>query len=154
ASLRHNGVPIWLNATLRELTMSAGRVSGAVVTLDGKARRVSARRGVVLATGGFGGSVEQLNEVVRPPLAHAVAFPGATGDGVRIAQAVGAALETDHAAPAFWTPVSETGWLDGGCGVFPHLSLDRAKPGLIAVNAAGRRFVDEALSYHEFVNGM
>ena len=34
---------------------------------------------------------------------------------------------------------------DGSEGLYPHLSLDRAKPGLIAVNAAGRRFVNEAL---------
>jgi len=94
-----------------------------------------------------------LNDYVRP-LAHAVAFAGAEGDGARIARTIGAAMEEDHAAPAFWAPVSETGWLDGGRGVFPHLSLDRAKPGLIAVNATGRRFVDEALSYHEFVAGM
>jgi len=42
---------------------------------------VIARRAVVLATGGFGGSVERLNEYVRPPLKHAVAFaaPGARG---------------------------------------------------------------------------
>jgi succinate dehydrogenase/fumarate reductase flavoprotein subunit len=154
ASLRRNGVPIWANAKLQELTVANGRVTGAVIAVDGKLRRVNVRRGVVLATGGFGGSVERLNDHVRPPLAHAVAFAGAAGDGARVAQTVGAALETDHAAPAFWTPVSETPWLDGGCGVFPHLSLDRAKPGLIAVNAAGRRFVDEAFSYHEFVNGM
>ena len=64
------------------------------------------------------------------------------------------AVEDDHAQPAFWTPVSETGWLAGGRGAYPHLALDRAKPGLIAVNAAGRRFVDEAVSYHEFVVGM
>jgi succinate dehydrogenase/fumarate reductase flavoprotein subunit len=50
--------------------------------------------------------------------------------------------------------VSETGWLAGGRGAYPHLALDRAKPGLIAVNSAGRRFVDEAVSYHEFVVGM
>jgi succinate dehydrogenase/fumarate reductase flavoprotein subunit len=73
---------------------------------------------------------------------------------MRIARAAGAAVEDDHAAPAFWSPVSETGWFEGGRGVYPHLSLDRAKPGLIAVNAAGRRFVDEAVSYHEFVAGM
>src|SRR5262249_60110709 len=60
----------------------------------------------------------------------------------------------EHGSAAFWTPVSATAWLDGGCGAFPHLSLDRAKPGLVAVNAAGRRFVDEAVSYHEFVIGM
>jgi len=153
-SLRRNGVPVWLNASLQELTVAAGRVSGAVLLVDGNPRRVTVRRGVVLATGGFGGSVDRLNDYVRPPLAHAVAFAGAAGDGIRMARAVGASIEKDHASPAFWTPVSATAWLDGGCGAFPHLSLDRAKPGLVAVNAAGRRFVDEALSYHEFVIGM
>ena len=153
-SLRRNRVPIWLNASLRELTVSAGRVRGAVIAVHGQPRQVNARCAVVLATGGFGGSVERLNDHVTPPLAHAVAFAGAEGDGARIARAAGASVEEDHACPAFWTPVSDTGWLDGGCGAFPHLSLDRAKPGLIAVNAAGRRFVDEAVSYHEFVRGM
>jgi succinate dehydrogenase/fumarate reductase flavoprotein subunit len=153
-SLRRNGVPVWLNASLQELTVAAGRVCGAVLMVNGNPRRVTARRGIVLATGGFGGSVERLNDYVRPPLVHAVAFAGAAGDGIRLARTLGALLEKDHASPAFWTPVSETGWLDGGCGAFPHLSLDRAKPGLVAVNAAGRRFVDEAVSYHEFVIGM
>ena len=153
-SLRRNGVPIWLNASLQELTVTSGRVCGAVLLVKGNPRRITVRRGIVLATGGFGGSIDRLNEHVRPRLAHAVAFAGATGDGIRIARAVGASVEEDHASPAFWTPVSETGWLDGGCGAFPHLSLDRAKPGLVAVNAAGRRFVDEAVSYHEFVIGM
>lgn len=153
-SLRRNNVPVWLDAPLHELTMSGGRVTGAIISVAGARRRVSARRGVVLATGGFGGSVERLNDYVRPPLSHAVAFAGAQGDGMRVARAVGAAVEDDHVSPAFWTPVSETAWMKGGRGAYPHLSLDRAKPGLIAVNAAGRRFVDEAVSYHDFVLGM
>jgi glycine/D-amino acid oxidase-like deaminating enzyme len=153
-SLRRSGVPIWLNAPLQELTCVEDRISGALVSHCGKPQRVIARGGVVLATGGFGGNVERLNEHVRTPLAHVVAYGGAAGDGMRIARAVGAAVEDDHAEPAFWSPVSLTPWLAGGRGAFPHLSLDRAKPGLIAVNAAGRRFVNEALSYHEFVIGM
>jgi succinate dehydrogenase/fumarate reductase flavoprotein subunit len=153
-SLRQGGVPIWRNASLQELTLAADRICGAVLAVEGELRRVSVRRGVVLATGGFGGSVDRLNDYVRPPLAHAVAFAGAAGDGMRIARAIGASVEEDHASPAFWTPVSKTSWLADGCGAFPHLSLDRAKPGLVAVNAAGRRFVDEAVSYHEFVLGM
>jgi succinate dehydrogenase/fumarate reductase flavoprotein subunit len=153
-SLLQKGVPIWCNARLEELTLSGGRVRGGVLSINGKRSEVNARRGVVLATGGLGGSVERLNEYVRPPLAHVVAFSGADGDGMRLARAVGAAIEEDHASPAFFTPVSDTRWLAGGCGAFPHLSLDRAKPGVIAVNAAGRRFVDEALSYHDFVLGM
>ena len=88
--------------------MDGGRVSGAVVRSTASRAASRARRGVVLATGGFGGSVERLERHVRPPLAHAVAFAGAAGDGMRIARAAGAAIEDDHAAPAFWTPVSET----------------------------------------------
>jgi succinate dehydrogenase/fumarate reductase flavoprotein subunit len=153
-SLRQNRVPIWCNACLEELTLHGGRVHGGVLSVNGKRKQVAVRRGVVLATGGFGGSVVRLNEYLRPGLAHAVAFSGAAGDGMRLARALGAAVEQDHASPAFFTPISDTRWLAGGCGAFPHLSLDRAKPGVIAVNAAGRRFVDEALSYHDFVLAM
>src|SRR5579864_3448849 len=153
-SLRHNNVRIRLNASLQHLTVAEGRVSGGMLSVKDELLRVTVRRGVVLATGGFGGSVDRLNDFVRPPLAHAVAFPGAAGDGMRLARAVGATVEEDHASPVFWAPVSQTPWLEGGCGVFPHLSLDRAKPGLVAINAAGRRFVDEAVSYHDFVTAM
>ena len=73
-SLRRNGVPVWLNASLQDLTVAAGRVCGAVLLVNGNPRRVTVRRGIVLATGGFGGSVERLNDYVRPSLAHAMAF--------------------------------------------------------------------------------
>ena len=109
-------VPIWLNASLQELTVEAA-ASPARSDVDGNPQRITARRGVILATGGFGGSVERLNEYVRPPLAHAVAFAGAEGDGMRIARAVGAAIEDDHESPVFWTPVSE-----------PHGSTAAAAP--------------------------
>jgi len=153
-SLRQRKVPIWYEASLQELTVAGGRVVGAVLSVAGEPRRVIVRRAVVLATGGFGGSVERLNEHVQPPLKHTVAFSGAEGDGLHLARALGAAIEDEHAAPVFWTPVSDTEWFAGGRGAYPHLALDRAKPGVIAVNCAGRRFVDEAVSYHEFVIGM
>ena len=153
-SLRQRNVPVWLNAALEELTRDGNRITGAIVRVDGTPRRITARRGVILATGGFGGSVERLNDYIRPPLAYGLPFEGAVGDGMRIAREADAATEGDHASPAFWTPVSDTSWFKGGRGVYPHLALDRSKPGLIAVNAAGRRFVDEAVSYHDFVLGM
>ena len=153
-SLRRNNVGIRTNAGLQHLIAEEGQVSGAMFSVEDKPLRVTVRRGIVLATGGFGGSVDRLNDYVGPALAHTVAFFGAAGDGMRLARAVGAIVEEDHAWPAFWTPVSKTAWLAGGCGVFPHLSLDRAKPGVVAINEAGRRFVDEAVSYHEFVIGM
>ncbi len=48
-------------------------------------------------------------------------------------------------------PASTFTRADGSAGVFPHTVTDRAKPGLIAVDGNGRRFVNEAVSYHEFV---
>ena len=39
---------------------------------------------------------------------------------------------------------------DGSVGVFPHIIMDRAKPGLIAVDKNGRRFVNEGINDHEF----
>jgi succinate dehydrogenase/fumarate reductase flavoprotein subunit len=66
----------------------------------------------------------------------------------------GATLATEVADPAYWVPASLFKRDDGSQGVFPHTVTDRAKPGVIAVNAAGRRFVNEALSYHEFVRAM
>ncbi|MEI8153223.1 MAG: FAD-dependent oxidoreductase, partial [Hyphomicrobiales bacterium] len=153
-SLRRNNVPVWLSTSLHDLVTDGTGVCGAVAQVNGEPRGIVARRGVILATGGFGGSIERLNEHVRPGLAHALAFAGAEGDGMRTAAAVGAAIELDHESPVFWTPVSDTRWLEGGRGAYPHLALDRSKPGLIAVNAAGRRFVDEAVSYHDFVLAM
>jgi succinate dehydrogenase/fumarate reductase flavoprotein subunit len=77
------------------------------------------------------------------------------GDGMAIGQRFGARIAPEeHGSGAFWAPVSITRRKDGSTGLFPHLSLDRAKPGLIAVNGAGRRFVNEAASYHDFVEAM
>ena len=48
------------------------------------------------------------------------------------------------------TPVSIVRQRDGSKGIFPHF-VDRPKPGIIAVSKLGRRFVNEANSYHDFV---
>ena len=42
---------------------------------------------------------------------------------------------------------------DGTKGVMPHF-IDRAKPGVIAVTADGKRFTNEGNSYHDFVKDM
>jgi succinate dehydrogenase/fumarate reductase flavoprotein subunit len=54
----------------------------------------------------------------------------------------------------FWAPVSLIPEPGGGSRPFPHLFLDRAKPGVIAVSPQGKRFVNEAVSYYDFVCGM
>ena len=80
--------------------------------------------------------------------------PAGTGDGLHVAMEAGAELNARVATPAYWVPASCFRRADGSQGVFPHTVTDRAKPGVIAVNASGRRFVNEALSYHEFVLAM
>src|SRR5262249_31321244 len=69
-------------------------------------------------------------------------------------QRLGARMAPEHGQSGLWTPASVTTRTDGSRGLFPHLTLDRAKPGLLAVNSAGRRFVNEAVSYHDFVEAM
>ena len=49
------------------------------------------------------------------------------------------------------TPVSIFTRHDNTKAVYPHLVLDRQKPGIIAVNKKGLRFANEANSYHDFV---
>jgi hypothetical protein len=83
------------------------------------------------------------------PVAHSNAFEGANGDGFTAARAVGAAVDDAHTSPAFYFPSSVH-----GDTVYPHILLDRAKPGLIAVNRDGRRFVNESDSYHDFAEAM
>jgi succinate dehydrogenase/fumarate reductase flavoprotein subunit len=156
-SLRERGVAPLMGVTVRELQQDAGgTVGGATLVQAGRAWRVRARLGVVLACGGFGHAPDWrqrlLPEAAQP---HSLMFEGNTGDGLRLAQAVGAAVdEADHRTPAFWTPVSVLQRDGGPPQRFPHFALDRAKPGLLAVDARGRRFANEADSYHDFVLAM
>ena len=77
-----------------------------------------------------------------------------TGDGILAAERAHGEIAEDQKSPALWMPSSVMPQPDGQLAVFPHIMLDRAKPGLIAVNSAGARFVNEANSYHDFVEGM
>jgi succinate dehydrogenase/fumarate reductase flavoprotein subunit len=153
ASLLARGVEILFGDSVDGLVAEHGRVNG--LRLAGSSATVAARKGVVLATGGFSHD-PKLRQAMFPPAAGLISAtnPAGTGDGVRLATAVGAALATDVADAAYWVPASVFRRDDGSQGVFPHTVTDRAKPGVIAVNVRGQRFVNEALSYHEFVRAM
>jgi succinate dehydrogenase/fumarate reductase flavoprotein subunit len=149
-SLRRRNVPIEYEARLIDLVRGKDRVEGAVVDIGDKRQTIGARRGVILATGGFAPDATLRAEFMKDlPVNHSNAFEGATGDGFSAARRAGAAVDDKHTAPAFYFPSSLKGEVN-----FPHILLDRAKPGLIAVNNDGRRFVNESDSYHDFADAM
>jgi succinate dehydrogenase/fumarate reductase flavoprotein subunit len=155
ASLLARRVDLLFSADVEDIAMQGDRVAGVVIRHGSRDRVISARRGVVLATGGFSHDAV-LRKRFFPAAAGMVSATSSagTGDGLRLATGIGAALNTNATSPAYWVPASLFRRDDGSLGVFPHTVTDRAKPGIIAVNAAGRRFVNEALSYHEFVLAM
>jgi succinate dehydrogenase/fumarate reductase flavoprotein subunit len=155
-SLRQRKVPLWLEAPIEELLRDGERVVGAAIRRDGNVVRVRARKGVVLATGGFGHNEAFRRAFMPEPVpAHSMACETVTGDGLALGQKLGARIRPEECRTGgLWSPVSITRRKDGTTGLYPHILLDRAKPGLIAVNKAGRRFVDESVSYHDFVLAM
>jgi succinate dehydrogenase/fumarate reductase flavoprotein subunit len=153
-SVADRGVRVMTNAQATALIANDVRVEGAHVRTDDRTTRVFARRGVVLACGGFPHDIERRRQLfphVPTGREHwSAAPPPNTGDGLRLAERVGASIDASLRHPAAWTPVSQVKYRDGHVGVFPHL-VDRAKPGVIAVREDGRRFVNEAGSYPDFI---
>ena len=148
-------VPVWFNSAPTELLRSGGRVSGLRLIRDGAPIELGARNGVVLAGGGFPANPQMRESYLPSPAPqHTAAFEGCTGDTLQMALEAGAALGPSGEDNALWFPSSVFQRKDGSTAVYPHIVLDRAKPGLIAVNAAGKRFVNEGVSYHDFTRAM
>jgi succinate dehydrogenase/fumarate reductase flavoprotein subunit len=158
-SAQEAGVDLRVNSPAVSLLHSEtqARVTGAVLqTPEGKVH-VHARCGVVLACGGFPHDSQRKQQLLpHDPqgVAHfSAASRGNTGDGLRMAEAVGAVVANDLKQAAALAPVSLVPRADGSVAHFPHL-IERAKPGLIAVTATGERFVNEADSYHDFMQAL
>lgn len=155
ASLLARSVDVRFGTNVERLLIEGDAIRGVRIVDSSGSKLIIAQRGVVLATGGFSHDAS-LREQFFPDGAGLVsaAAPAGTGDGLHVAIAAGASLNTRVASPAYWVPASRFRRADGSQGVFPHTVTDRAKPGVIAVNSSGKRFVNEALSYHEFVLAM
>ncbi len=149
------GVELWLASPARRLLQEGGRVAGALIATPQGDVAVHAHSGVVLACGGFPHDVERR----RALFAHAptgrehwsAAAPSNTGDGLALGEGAGGVQDRTVANAGAWAPVSLVPRADGTTGHFPHL-IERAKPGVIMVTRAGKRFANEADSYHDVMS--
>ena len=114
---------------------------------DGQVSTVGAAA-VILATGGFDWD-QELRVIYQPAAQRASGAPPTnTGDGLRIAAEAGAAL--DNLAEGWWMPMlAIPGETLLGEQFYRSLIRERGLPRQLMVNAAGRRFVNEALPYNE-----
>jgi 3-oxosteroid 1-dehydrogenase len=119
----------------------------AELTHDGQVSPVTVGA-VILATGGFDWD-QELRVIYQPAAQRASGAPPTnTGDGLRIAADAGAGL--DNLAEGWWMPMlAIPGETLLGEQFYRSLIRERGLPRQIMVNAAGRRFVNEALPYNE-----
>ncbi len=146
AGVLRMGIPIWTGTPLVRLVTDGARVSGAVVTHEGREITVTARRGVVLAAGGFDHNMEMRHKFQSAALGENVSL-GAntnTGDALRIGQDCGAAI--DSMSQAWWFPAVSP--LPGGDAKV--MLAERSLPGSLIVDQTGRRFINEAIDYMSF----
>lgn len=151
------GVDIRTSAAVQSLIVEQGKVRGVDVNADGRVLSIRTARGVVLATGGFAHDVKRQAELfghVRAGHAHFSAAPRSnSGDGLRMGEAAGGAIEAGMVNAAAWAPISLVPRRSGETAHYPHL-FERAKPGFIAVLSDGRRFANEADSYHDVMQAL
>ena len=131
------------------------RADGAIVGVraehEGRDVWVGARRGVVLACGGFEWNAEMVRGFIGYDLAP-LSPPNNVGDGLVMAEEAGAQLANMGSywgTPAMFDPAIT---LDGE--PVPQFEGGRGMPGSIVVNGHGARFANEAMPYNDFPKAM
>ena len=142
------GIPVAFEKRARKLVKDGERIIGVIAEdANGSDFRVRARRGVVIATGGFEWNEMLVKTFLRGPMTGPVSVPENEGDGLLMAMAAGAQL--GNMQNAFWQQsVLE---MTPARGAKPNYMLgsdERARPGAILVNRAGKRFINEAANYN------
>lgn len=130
-----------------ELVVEDGRACGVRVVRDGQEQTVAAPRGVIIATGGFEFDPDLVTAFLRGPMTAPAGVSENTGDGLRMAMRVGAAL--GNMRNAWWMPCVEVPGEEHYGHQRVHLILrERTVPGTLMVNRHGRRFANEATNYN------
>lgn len=136
--LEEQNVEIMLETTAEKIIEKDGAVAGIQATdKSGNSFNINAKA-VILATGGFGAN-SQMVEKYRPDLKgfSTTNHKGATGDGIVMAQEVGADLTDIEEIQIHPTTDPETGYL---------FTEGLRGDGAILVNLDGKRFTDELLT--------
>jgi 3-oxosteroid 1-dehydrogenase len=144
--------PLWINSAMDDLIVEDGRVVGARITRDGAPLNVQARRGVLLAAGGFGHNADMRRRYSgdQPNEAKwSIANAGDTGEVLQTAMRLGA--KTDLLDEAWWLP---SVFIANGGATAASLGSGRQRPGAIYVDSTGRRFCNESNSYVEVGKAM
>jgi 3-oxosteroid 1-dehydrogenase len=144
--------PVWTNAAMADLIVEDGRVVGARVKRDGATLSIEARRGVLLAAGGFGHNAEMRRQYSgdQPNEGKwSIANAGDTGEVLQTAMRLGA--KTDLLDEAWWLP---SVFIADGGNAAKALGSGRQRPGAIYVDSTGRRFCNESNSYVEVGKAM
>jgi 3-oxosteroid 1-dehydrogenase len=142
--------PVWTNTAMDDLIVEDGRVVGARVTRNGSTLSIEARKGVLLAAGGFSRNADMRRRYSgdQPNDAQwSIANAGDTGEVLQTAMKLGA--QTDLLDEAWWLPsvfIADAGARALGSG--------RQRPGAIYVDGIGRRFCNESNSYVEVGKAM
>jgi 3-oxosteroid 1-dehydrogenase len=149
-SLMDRDIPLWLNAPARELIVEEGRLTGVAVEREGRTVRVRARRGVILAAGGFEGSQRMREKHLPNPTRRewTCGNPHNTGDLIEMGMQLGAGV--DLMDDAWWGPTTVV----PGEEQARMLVIEKCLPGSVLVNKRGERFVNEGAPYIDIVNAM
>ncbi|WP_161633882.1 FAD-dependent oxidoreductase [Sphingobium sp. C100] len=149
------GVTLWRSTPMVRLHREGDAVRGVTIGGDGGERLIAARRGVVLATGGYGGD-DKMRRAFLPLADAGWSLQPETngGDGLRAGEQVGGHIVGDNIANAIWAALSTMTDRRGRRLHHPHIFRDRAFPGFVLVDPQGRRFVNEGASYQDLGNVM
>lgn len=139
------GVVLRTGCRALELTTEDGRLAGVRFDSADGPFTVRTRSGVVLATGGFEWDADLVRAFVRGPLVRSASVPTNTGDGLKMAMRVGAALGTMR--EAWWVPIIDVPVPGKGVAAW-QVNGERARPHCIMVNRRGERFANEAANYN------
>ncbi|MDY3115525.1 MAG: FAD-binding protein [Sutterella sp.] len=137
-------IPVWLETPAMELIHREGEVVGVVAKRNGKKINICARKAVILTTGGYEFDPESLQNFAQGDLIGGLGSPGNTGDGLRMAQALGARIwhMTSYSCPL---GVDIPGYKS-------RFFFGITAPSYIYVNRDGKRFVNEkGVDTHTFL---